>query len=71
MSFSKNIIMLGNEVLPWTQVEVICCVHCVNFSIFQEKILNSETGLINPKAFRKGIFWTSIILWLPRWRGGK
>lgn len=49
MSFSKNIIMLGNEVLPWTQVEVICCVHCVNFSIFQEKILNSKTGLINPK----------------------
>lgn len=41
--------MLGNEVLPWTQVEVICCVHCVNFSIFQEKILNSKTGLINPK----------------------
>lgn len=49
MSLSKNIIMLGNEVLPWTQVEVICCVHCVNFSIFQEKILNSKTGLINPK----------------------
>ena len=56
MSFSKNIIMLGNEVLPRTQVEVICSMHCVNLSIFQEKSLNSVTGLINPKAFRKGIF---------------
>ena len=46
MSFSKNIIMLGNEVLPWTQVGVICCVHCVNLSIFQEKILTSGNLIV-------------------------
>ena len=27
--------MLGNEVLSWTQVEVIRHVHCVNLSVFQ------------------------------------